>query len=263
MAHGEAQSYPLTIDEMFRLADQNSKSIRAQRLAIAEATQGIEVAKNDRLPSISAQAQFNYIGDGYMTDRDFSNGVHADMPHFGNSFVVKATQVIYEGGRISNSIKQAKLRKQAAEQEYNENRQNLRFLLVGHYLDLFQLRNQKAIYEKNIEQTQLLVKEMQAAYQQGTALKSDITRYELQLQNLELSLTNTNNRIDVINYKLSSIIGLNPRTQIEPDTTLLKLMIEKREEEEWQQASGNAPKLQLADIQIDLSKNKQLSLIHI
>lgn len=261
MAHGEAQSYPLTIDEMFRLADQNSKSIRAQRLAIAEATQGIEVAKNDRLPSISAQAQFNYIGDGYMTDRDFSNGVHADMPHFGNSFVVKATQVIYEGGRISSSIKQAKLRKQAAEQEYNENRQNLRFLLVGHYLDLFQLRNQKAIYEKNIEQTQLLVKEMQAAYQQGTALKSDITRYELQLQNLELSLTNTNNRIDVINYKLSSIIGLNPRTQIEPDTTLLKLMIEKREEEEWQQASGNAPKLQLADIQIDLSKNKQ-RLIH-
>lgn len=30
---------------------------------------------------------------------------------------------------------------------------------------------------------------MRAAYQQGTALKSDITRYELQLQNLQLGLT--------------------------------------------------------------------------
>lgn len=49
---------------------------------------------------------------------------------------------------------------------------------------------------------------MQAAYKQGTALKSDITRYELQLQNLELSLTNTNNRIDIINYKLSTTIGM-------------------------------------------------------
>ena len=256
-----AQSYPLTIEEMFRLADQNSKSIRAHQLAIYEAKEGIEVAKNDRLPSLGAQAQFNYIGDGVMTDRDFSNGIHADMPHFGNSFVVKATQAIYEGGRVTHNIKQAKLHKQAAEQEYNENRQNLRFLLIGHYLDLFQLNNQKAIYEKNIEQTQLLVKEMQAAYKQGTALKSDITRYELQLQNLELSLTNTNNRIDIINYKLSTTIGLPPHTQIMPDTTLLKLMIDKREEQEWILAGENAPKLQIADIQIDLSKNKQ-RLIH-
>lgn len=256
-----AQSYPLTIEEMFRLADQNSKSIRAHQLVIYEAKEGIEVAKNDRLPSLGAQAQFNYIGDGVMTDRDFSNGIHADMPHFGNSFVVKATQAIYKGGRVTHNIKQAKLHKQAAEQEYNENRQNLRFLLIGHYLDLFQLNNQKAIYEKNIEQTQLLVKEMQAAYKQGTALKSDITRYELQLQNLELSLTNTNNRIDIINYKLSTTIGLPPHTQIMPDTTLLKLMIDKREEQEWMLAGENAPKLQIADIQIDLSKNKQ-RLIH-
>lgn len=50
------------------------------------------------------------------------------------------------------------------EQEYANNRQNVRFLLLGHYLDLFQLNNQKVVYEKNIEQTRLLVKDMQASY---------------------------------------------------------------------------------------------------
>lgn len=34
------------------------------------------------------------------------------------------------------------------EQEYANNRQNVRFLLLGHYLDLFQLNNQKVVYEK-------------------------------------------------------------------------------------------------------------------
>lgn len=83
------------------------------------------------------------------------------------------------------------------EQEYANNRQNVRFLLLGHYLDLFQLNNQKVVYEKNIEQTRLLVKDMQASYRQGTALKSDITRYELQLQNLELALTSVKDKIDI------------------------------------------------------------------
>ena len=92
-----------------------------------------------------------------MTDRDFSNGIHAEMPHFGNSFVVKAQQVIYAGGGIKSSIEQNKLQKQVSEQTYLDNRQNLRFLLAGYYLDLFQLRNQELVYHKNFDQTRLVV----------------------------------------------------------------------------------------------------------
>lgn len=92
---------------MFRLADQHSKSIRLHDLAIREAEQGVRIAKNDRLPSIQAQLDLNYIGDGVMTDRNFSNGIHADMPHFGNTFVLKASQVIYAGGAINRNINPA------------------------------------------------------------------------------------------------------------------------------------------------------------
>lgn len=179
-----AQEQVMTIEDLFQLADQNSKSIQLHSLAIDETTQAVEVAKNAKLPSIRAQVDLNYIGDGCMTDRDFSNGIHADMPHFGNSFVLKASQTIYAGGSINANIQKAKLQQQLAQQTYQNNQQDLRFMLLGYYLDLFQLKNQQTVYEKNIEQTHLLVKDMRAAYQQGTALKSDITRYELQLQKL-------------------------------------------------------------------------------
>lgn len=59
-----AQPLTLSLDEMFRLADQHSKSIRLHDLAIREAEQGVRIAKNDRLPSIQAQLDLNYIGDG-------------------------------------------------------------------------------------------------------------------------------------------------------------------------------------------------------
>lgn len=132
-----AQTRTLSIDELFRLADENSKSIRLHSLAVDEAEQGIKVARNQRLPSINASLEFKYIGDGYMTDRNFSNGVHADMPHYGNSFVLKASQVVYAGGAITRSIERSRLQKHAMELEYQNNRQDIRFLLLGYYLDLF------------------------------------------------------------------------------------------------------------------------------
>ena len=203
----------LRMDEMFQLADRNSKSINLHALAVDEAEQAVRVARNGQLPTIQAAMEFKYIGDGCMTDRDFTNGIHADMPHYGNSFVVKASQVVYAGGKISRSIEQAELNRQVSELEYRKNRQDVRFLLLGHYLDLYQLHNQQVVYQKNIEQTRLLVKDMQAAYRQGTALKSDITRYELQLQNLELGLTSTLNQIDVLNHRLVMQVELGKNSQ--------------------------------------------------
>lgn len=227
-------------------------------LAISEAEQGVKVACNDRLPSIQAHVELNYIGDGVMTDRNFAHAVHADMPHLGNSFVLKASQVIYAGGAVAKEIERSKLQKKEAELEYVENRQDIRFLLAGYYLDLFQLNNQKRVYESNISQTRLLVKDMKASYRQGTALKSDITRYELQLQSLELSLTSVKDKIDVLSHKLATAVGLEPDVLILPDTTeLLKFNVENRTEEDWLLEIHHTPSVRLADIRIEQEKNKQ------
>lgn len=252
-----AQQQVLTMDEMFRLADANSKSIAARQLAVDEAAEAVRVAKNDRLPSIEASLSLSYIGDGWMADRDFSNGMKADMPHFGNNFTLKATQVVYSGGAISTGIEMSELQKQITDLELANNRQDVRFLLAGYYLQLFQLHNQEEIYEKNIEQTRLLVDEITAAHRQGTALKSDITRYELQLQNLELGLTNTRNRRNIINRQLTTTLGLDNSVEIKPDTTLLAVRLDQRNELFWQDEMQKAPALQLAGLAVDMGKKQE------
>ena len=252
-----AQQQVLTMDEMFRLADANSKSIAARQLAVDEAAEALRLPKNDRLPSIEASLSLSYIGDGWMADRDFSNGMKADMPHFGNNFALKATQVVYSGGAISTGIEMSELQKQIADLELANNRQDVRFLLTGYYLQLFQLHNQEEIYEKNIEQTRLLVDEITAAHRQGTALKSDITRYELQLQNLELGLTNTRNRRNIINRQLTTTLGLDNSVEIMPDTTLLAVRLDQRNELFWQDEMQKAPALQLAGLAVDMGKKQE------
>lgn len=257
----EAQIQIMTLDEVFRLADENSKSINVHSLMADEAEKAIEIAKNDLLPSIGAKATAQYISDCVTFDRDFGNWESGEMPHFGNSLILKATQVIYAGGKIKNNINLKRLEKESVLQDEIQNRQNLRFLLAGYYLEISKLSNQKHVYENNITQTKLLVKDMQAAYKQGTALKSDITRYELQLQNLELGLTSVKNRIDVISYKLASTIGLDPDIKIMTDTaSLLKMPIENKSSELWMSNKEGIPVLKKADLNIKMSENRLKSI---
>lgn len=257
----QAQTQMLTMDEVFRLADENSKSINIHSLMTDEAEKAIEIAKNDLLPSVGAKANVQYIGNCVTFDRDYSNWETGELPHFGNSLILKATQVIYAGGKIKNNINLKRLEKESSVQDEILNRQDLRFLLAGYYLEISKLSNQKFVYENNISQTKLLVKDMQAAYKQGTALKSDITRYELQLQHLELGLTSVKNRINVISYKLASTIGLDPKVKIVTDTaSLLKLPIESKSQELWLNNKEEIPMMKKADLNIKMSENKIKSI---
>lgn len=252
-----AQTKILTLDEIFSLADTNSKSINIHSLMVDEADEAIKIAKNDLLPSIGAHANAQYISDCVTFDRDFSNFEAGDMPHFGNSLILKATQTLYAGGKIKNNIKLKQLDKETSLQDQKQNTQDLRFLLAGYYLEISKLSNQKFVYKNNIEQTKLLVKDMKAAYKQGTALKSDITRYELQLQNLELGLTSVKNRMDVISFKLASTIGLDPNITIMTDTaSLFKLPVDARDKDLWLANKEEIPVMKKADLNIKKCENR-------
>ena len=90
----------LSIEEMFGLADKNSRSIRTCDMAVQEAGQAVKVAKNAQLPSLDVSLSASYLGDGWLADRNFSDGENAPMPHFGNNFALEASQVVYAGGAI-------------------------------------------------------------------------------------------------------------------------------------------------------------------
>ncbi len=245
----------MTIEEMFELADANSRSIRTFRLAEEEACQAVKVARNAQLPSIDVSVSASYLGDAWLADRDFGNGENAAMPHFGNNFAIEALQVIYAGGAITSRIAIARLQQQLAELDREKNKQDIRFLLVGNYLEMYKLRNQAEVYRKNIEQTRKLVEDINARQSQGLALKNDITRYELQLKSLELALTQVENGILILNNQLTTVLGLSEETMIDVDTTLLGRLPKPSEEVHWQETAVlGSPVLQQMKLNIKQSQ---------
>lgn len=197
----------VTIEEMFSLADRNAKSLRPFVTMLEEAAQNVKTAKSARLPDVDASISVSLLGDGVLLDRDFSNSTKAPIPRFGNNFVLEVSQVIYAGGGVSGGIEIGKLQERMASLSLESERDKLRFMLVGYYLDLFKQRNLLRVYDQNIEQTRQVLVDIKARYAEGVALGNDVTRYELQLSNLELDRTRIRNTVAILNHDLVTILG--------------------------------------------------------
>ena len=228
-------SYVLTLEQMFALADENSKSQKIEDAAVAEAQQGVKVAQNGYLPDIDVSLSASFLGNGRLMDRDFSNGQRIKMPHFGNNFAIQATQLIYGGGAVTNGVAMAKLKEEMADVNREAARSRIRFMLTGFYLDLYKLQNVLKVYERNIELAKVVIEDTKARNKAGVALQNDVTRYELQLKNLELARRRTINSIEILNYDLATMLGIPADRQIVPDTALIEQALPMQDLAYWQQ----------------------------
>lgn len=251
-----AQSQLMGIDELLRLADAQSKSIQTYRTGTEAAGEALKAAKAQRLPDVNVSLSASYLGNGKIWDRDFGNAMTVDMPHFGNNFAIEAQQVIYAGGAISSGIRQAELGKQLAELDLQKDIQEVRFLLLGHYLNLYKLDNHIKVLQDNIRLTDEVIANMKAKREQGTVLKNDITRYELQKEQLNLQLTRTRDARTTANFQLVTTLHLPEGTDIKPDTAMLEQKIQTLTENEWQDMA-RANNILLKQTQTAIRLNEQ------
>lgn len=252
------QYQPMNIDQLFERVENNSKQIRTQRAGAESAIHGIEDAKSQRLPDIDASLSVSYIGNALLTDRDFSNAQGLSSPHFGNSFSLQAQQVVYAGGAIDARIRLAEMGKRQAENGVVLTRQQMRFVALGQYLDIYKTDNRIKVYEQNIALTRQLIDDIKARQTQGMALKNDITRYELQMESLQLGLTALRNNRSILNHQLCNTLGLDKGTIVMPDTTVSERQYANEGEQYWQKtALTHSPLLEQSSINVSMAQEKE------
>jgi len=252
-----AQTRKMSMNELFELIGQNNKSIKASRSAAAAAIEGIKAAKSERLPDVNVQLSASYIGNAIMMDRDFSDWQNLDSPHWGNQFVVDAQQTIYTGGAITAGIKLAELGANQADIRVTQNVQDQRFIALSQYLELEKITHRERVLESNINLTQKLIDNIKEKLRQGVALKNDITRYELQMENLKLNRTKLQNNRKILNHQLCNTIGISTDEEIVPTDDIAGVIFNKEGEEHWQTAAlGVNPQLAMAGVNEQMAKQR-------
>lgn len=264
----------ISLQSLFDLADQQSQRIKVSEAALKAAEEGVASAKTALLPSVELSVQGSYTGNAFMMSRGFSTSGTTEYivpglgpqqvengkqptPHWGNSFTAQASQVIYAGGAIRSGIEMARLGRQLAELDVEKNRQEVRFLLAGYYLDLCKLQNQSQVIDRNIELTEKVIGQMKARREQGTVLKNDITRYELQRQSLVLAKTQVDDARKIIRHQIATTIHLPEGEEFEVEELSYDDASLRHDETLWQEtASGNNIDIRQASVATELAGQK-------
>lgn len=243
-----------TIEEIFGMAEDSETRLKISKSAAEIAAMKVQESRDALLPDMTADLSASYIGDGVLTDRNFSNAVTAPIPHFGNGFAFEATQVLYAGGALRTSVQIADIGRETAEKEVELTRQQVRMMLAGYCMDLFRMRNQRTVYMRNCELMERLVELGKSLESHGTALRNDVTRYELQLADMRVALDNVETEASVLNYRLCTMLGLDTDTVIAIDTTMLGTSLERGMEEKWMSMGEGTPAVSVASSGVEMAE---------
>ena len=210
----------LTAGEVAELAVRNHQQLKVSAQNIDIAKQSTNVAKLQKLPTITASTSQFYLGDAVAIDKDFSNSTKVPMPHYGSSYAVQATQLIFKGGLVNKSIEMAGLREQLSELDLEKNKQDVKFLVISNYLDVYKIINQEEVFQNNKKLAQERLKNVQKFYQQGMVTRNEVIRGELALKNLDQGILTLSNNRKILNYNLNIALGLSSDTEIIPTESL-------------------------------------------
>jgi len=225
----------LSLDELFNLADEQSQSIKVKKTVVEGAEKTVQSAVSQRRPDFDAELNLGYLGNGLLGDRSFNKWTKVENPHFTNNLTLKAKQVVYAGGAISSGIELARIGRQFAQLDLENNRQEVRMFLTELYFNLCRLKNQTKVLEENIRLTDTLIANVNSMVKQGMSLKNDITRFELQKEKLKLQRQKMLDAQSIINYQIVSTLHLDSVVKIEPDTSFLSTTPSLQNEDYWQQ----------------------------
>lgn len=204
----ELTPYRLSLDQAIEMGLQNHQQLKISQARLHVSEDQVRVAKSQQLPTVTFSANAFYLGDALILDNDWSKVQTVDMPHFGNTFSLQASQLLYNGGIVKKSIEMAELQQQLAELDLASNEQDIKFLIVSNYLDISKLINQIQVFEQNKVLAEQLLDNIKKSFEEDMVTRNEVIRAELQIRNIEQVILTLKNNHAILSYQMSYALGL-------------------------------------------------------
>jgi len=249
----------LTINQVWALADSNSKKILVQQIAAQATDAHIKVSKAERLPEVAAEGIYAHV----LPLPIYENGLFhtpAQFPVAPTYYKAGADAYlnIYNGGKTNTEINAAKVESQLSHIQSSQNKQEVHYTAAVYFYDVFRNQSYQVLLEQDIRDREKQLAEISQLYKNGTILKSDVLRAELRLSKQRMLLTEIENSIRIARQKLNILIGreddapLNPQISAsETDAIALKQV-----DEYFNDAKTSSYKIQISEKEQSLAQLK-------
>ncbi|HNY54200.1 MAG TPA: TolC family protein [Chitinophagales bacterium] len=209
----------ISLQEAFDLAAQNSKQLMVDSLKIQALDFKKKQAQNAMLPVVGVSTSYtrlsgnidelppiNFMGKDIVLNKQILN-------QYNNR--VSVQQPIFQGLKNWNTMKSIGQLKIATDLDRQKDQQDIKLNVIQTYYNLYKLQQTKIVLDSNIAQTQVRVNDISKFKNAGLALNNDVMRAELQKTNLLVSQADVESAIDITNFNMCILLGLDISTKIE------------------------------------------------
>ncbi len=223
--YAQEKPYKLNLNQAIELGMKNHQQLKISRANVAVSEQQIEVTKLNQLPTLTASASAFYLGDAMVLNTNLSKVQKVDMPNFGNTYAVQASQLLYKGGLIKKSIEMSELQNQLSQLDLTKDEQSVKFLIISNYLDIYKIINQEQVLQQNKKLAEERLANVTKLYEEDMVTRNEVIRAELTIKNLEQSILTMKNNHEILSNQMSYALGLPNDVLIIPTENIDKKIV--------------------------------------
>ncbi|RAJ87962.1 outer membrane protein TolC [Chitinophaga dinghuensis] len=213
----------ITLPEAWQKAEAYSRAIAIKKKATDIAGEEIKDAKMERLPEVEVMASAEkatnipIYGNGIFSKPTEQHEVIHNLYKASADFYFN----IYNGNKLNLKIEEDKVLHQLSAIHQEETVSQIRYQTAALFLELQQAQIFRELILKDIADQEKQLQEIRTFHRNGTVLKSDVLRVELDLSKRKLTLVKIENDILIANQKLNIILGEPDDRPVHPDCAVM------------------------------------------
>ena len=195
---------PWTLQDCISYALEHNLTVQQSALAVEQREISLNTARNSRLPGVAASASQNFsFGRGLTADNTYAN---ANTTSTG--FSLGADMTLFNGLRINNNIALSKLDLQAATQDLEKARDDIRVAVAGAYMQIVYNQEIAAVAHRQVEIDSLQVERLRSMQQNGKASQAEVAAQEATLAQSRLTDVQAQGNLQLARLDLAQLLEL-------------------------------------------------------
>jgi outer membrane protein len=211
----------LNLQQSLELAFKNSKDIKISNSKVISSDAKIEETRAQYFPQLKLTANYTRLSDvpAFTVKLPISPVPITIAQSILNSYTLRLSlqQPVFTGFRTNALNSAAEYNNLASIEDVNRTKNEVAYSVYSSYLNLYKAQQLKDLLRESIKSAEQHIADTKNFMDNGLATKNDLLKFEVQESNIQLSLIEANNNIDLARSSLNKALGLplNEKTEIE------------------------------------------------
>lgn len=181
----------------------------------------LESMKNNQYPTVKASGQYMRLTGANVTSHLGGSGSGLDVSQLllGQATV---SMPIFSGFKLKNSILASENLYKAQTFSFSHTKEQLALEVIELFANLYKSQEMVKLFQENLKSAQQRTKDFSAMVDNGLLARNDLLKAQLQESNVQLSLDNAMKNVNIINYRIITLLQLPENTLIDIDIDAVK-----------------------------------------